>query len=601
MSDPNPLAPSTPLPLAPAADPLAFPGDAPALQSPIVLLEQHPGSFDGSMPSHEHTSIDMDLPSGVGVGIDPESGEPMLLIEDEEALAELYALAGGSEEEAERAAEHVPEPLLAATEGRGDLVYKINKVTKFLWRVGFASAYVPYTRKFHDTYLYYHLGNPQQDFFRESPRASRMYDRKTRLGRATQRVMLPREYRKLSLAELRARREELRETGSQHQKFAGRLMIGSNYVRIAGNAVALGACALGDGECSGRNIALTSSDIATSGAFVGVQRYHVAGGGFVASARRLREAGDLVRYNANQQSAYRAFKIGKSLSMLAYTVQMVNGAIRLHIEIDKWQSGDPTASVAQIVDAGADIGEGGARTIYSGWLVQQGLSTMQRTRDVKLATDVMSVSARVMPPALIWTMRGFGVVGGAISLGRSGVSIAEGVAGREILYDWNQGVHYGDALSDHDATHMIVGGSLGAVSALGFIGASWFIPAAALTLGTACALVGMAFLIAFLIYNFADPLDRDMLPQQAMAGNDPWGPRLGDGLDPIVLGRGPLPGEEAMLLEPGAIVPLSAQAFVGEPTMPTIVIVDAGGEPLPTFETTTPARAEQRGEGREYE
>lgn len=434
------------------------------------------------------------LPAGVEVALDPEDATPTFMIKDERGLDGLIALMGGAK----------------PGEKTSDLTYKINKVTKLLWRIGFAAAYVPYTRKFHDSYLYYYLGNPKQDFFTANPVLAKGFDRSTGFGRAVQKVYLPEQYRNMSYGELVSRREELRESGSRFQQASSRLMIASNIVRMAGNGLALGECLLGDEECNAATAALVGSDLAISGSFIAVQHYHGKGAGFVASAQKFRQAGEQAEYLARQGKAYKSFRLGKSVSLLGYSAMIANGAIRLHIEMEKWEKSDPNASVAQMVDAFTEIGQGASYSVYQGWLVYQGAKTLAATADVKLATDVMSVSARVIPAALLRSMQFFGVAGGVMALGRSGMSVVEGAAGKKI--DW-EGEGLGmrpkmeTDLSEHDSTHLMVSGGLGSASAGLMIAAAVLVMPVGLTFGTALAVGGMILLAGQTIYDMVDPLE----------------------------------------------------------------------------------------------
>ena len=438
------------------------------------------------------------LPEGVKVALDPEHGTPTFLMEDEAALDSMLAVMGGEAGSK------------AKDEGKKDLAYKINKITKLLWRVGFAAAYVPYSRKFHDTYLYYHLGNPKQDFFTANPLLAKGYDRSTGFGRSVQKVYLPEQYRKMDYRELVSRREELRESGSRFQQASSRLMIGSNIVRMAGNTLALGQCLLGDEECEASKAALIGSDLGISGAFIAVQHYHGKGAGFVSSAQKFRVAGQQAEYLARQGQAYKAFRLGKSLSLLGYAAMIGNGAIRLSIEMEKWERNDPSASVAQMVDAFTEIGQGASYSVYQSWLVYQGAKTLAATADVKLATDVMSVSARVIPAGLLRSMQFFGVAGGLMAFGRSSLSVVEGAVGKKI--DWEgSGLEmqpkFETELSSHDRTHLMISGGMGAVSAGLMIAAAVLVMPVGLTFGTALAVGGMVLLAAQTVYDMVDPLE----------------------------------------------------------------------------------------------
>ena len=450
------------------------------------------------------------LPPGVGVALDPEEGVPVLIVEEESALDAMLAAFGGTAEAAEKGRTKAKD-----TAAEENLAYKVNKLTKLAWRIGFAAAYVPYSQKYYLNYYASWLENPNAAFFKGDPWLSKnLFNPASPVGRTMRRLYLPEKFRTMTDAELRANAGDVRLAGYRAQALSSKFMIGSNLIRIAGNVGALGNCAFGDGKCEGSTVALVASDIATSGIFSVVQQFANKGSKLTKAAEKLSGEENLLY----RGKAYDAFYFYKQLSRFGYMAQVANGGIRLYIEFDKWQHDDPTASVAQSVDASADIADGTARIAYQSFLVREaakvmksveGGSLLERAAAFKKGADFLAVSQPVIPNVIKIPMQTFGAVGGMLGHGKSAMSFAEGAAGRKIGFSWSEGFSKGSELSEHDRTHLMISGGVGSVSAGLFIASSIFITPVGLVVGTPLALLGMGFLIGQIIYDMLDPLETE--------------------------------------------------------------------------------------------
>lgn len=490
--------------------------EEPAAHAATANPAQAPDAFRRAPMDMRVTVQAEGLPPGVGIAIDSEEGVPVMVVEDEAALDTMLAALSGTAEAAEKG-----QTKAKGTTSDEDLTYKVNKLTKLAWRIGFAAAYVPYSQKYYLNYYASWLEDPNAVFFKGDPWLSKnLFNTKSPLGRTMRRLYLPEKYRKMTDAELHAHAGEIRLRGYRAQALSSSLMMGSNLVRIAGNVGALGNCAFGDGECDGSTVALVASDVTTSGIFGVVQHFAKKGSKLTKKAEMFSGAENLLY----RGKAYDAFRFYKQLSRWGYTAQVATGAIRLSIEFDKWQHDDPTMSVAQSVDASADIADGTARVAYQTFLVREAAKVMKAAA-VKAATateatsvagmaaafkkgaDFLAVSQPVIPNVIKIPMQTFGVVGGALGFGKSAMSFAEGAAGWKIGFDWSDGFSQGTELSGHDRTHLVISGGVGAVSAGLFIASSIFITPVGLVVGTPLALVAMGLLIGQIVYDMFDPLE----------------------------------------------------------------------------------------------
>ncbi|HPM42165.1 MAG TPA: hypothetical protein PLY45_06995, partial [bacterium] len=283
-----------------------------------------------SSPTNARLTVEAEgLPPGVEVAMDAEEGVPVLIVEDESALDRMLLALGGTAEAAERG-----QKKSAPDE---DITYKVNKLTKLAWRVGFASAYVPYSQKFYLNYYSSWLENPNAAFFKGDPWLSKnLFNPASPIGRTMSKLFLPEKYRKMTDAELKKHAGEIRVSGYGAQAISSKLMIYSNVIRIAGNVGALGNCVFGDGKCDAPTAALVVSDIATSGIFSVVQKFANKGSKLTKQAEKLEGAENLLY----RGKAFDAFVLYKQISRWGYGAQMATGGIRLYIEFDKWRNDD---------------------------------------------------------------------------------------------------------------------------------------------------------------------------------------------------------------------------------------------------------------------
>lgn len=361
----------------------------------------------------------------------------------------------------------------------------IHKMVKqALWRPLFAIAWGPRSLQMYRSYAARYSANPHEDIFHDP--AVRIFDRKTRIGRAFERVMKPKEFRKTSLSE--GERDSLRASGAKYGRFAATIMTRANYVRIGGNLIGLADNLWGQGGSAAEAVVM-GIDTAISSSFIGVQTCYARGFRNIELARGITESASGAAAEAalaKQQRAYRLFKTGKIISYSAFGLQTAGAIVKLINELSKGSD----ARLSVLVDAGVDIGQGGAYSVYNYYLVRESIKVLKgaevasnvasKTGFVKKATDVLSVSARVIPRPLLWAMRTLGIAGSILGVFPSVKSLSNGIKG--------------DDLSWKKRLKMIVSGSLGVLSSAAFAIGAYYITPVGLTVGTIAILCGLATL-----------------------------------------------------------------------------------------------------------
>lgn len=395
---------------------------------------------------------------------------------------------------------------------RAFLLHKTGK--QVLWRPVFAIGMgfrVPYFASF---YRYRYSLNAREDFFVKDPFAAKLYDTRTVRGKIVAHLY-PKEYRRQNLTDSEA--EALRAYGARWGSRMSSVMMWSNAPRLLFNGMALADIALGEGGSLDEAV-VTMTDTAACGTFIAVQKYSKSGSLFIHQAQEALERGadsDVLRL---QEAAYQAHRLSKTLSYAAFGIQAGSGAVKAGSELYRYAT---TGEVrfSTIVDGGMDIGEGMARGYYNYYLVSgakeiytqgavaqveasmAGSTSATRIAAVKRGTDMLAVSTRVIPRGLLWTMRGFGVVGGAIAAVPSGVAIYEGITGRVAVGSAENSDHRAAILNKDERTDRVVSGALGLAASAAFIAGSILVTPAALTIGCAFLAVGMALLGAQTIYD----------------------------------------------------------------------------------------------------
>ncbi len=377
------------------------------------------------------------------------------------------------------------------------LVHKTMK--QAVWRPIYGAAFLPRTIYLYRTYAARFGTDPNEDIFRGDPSA-RYYNTRTRAGGRIRDALTPQQFHRddLSKQELK----DLRASASSWGRAQANMMQGANYARLAGNIPALISVFSSD-KADLKQTTVIVSDTTLSATFIGVQQFYKVGWKYLDLAHKAEKlaeesnrAGKLNAYHSQlarahdlNYRAYKAFDRGKNLSFISFGVQMIGGAVKVGVEVDNLLRRPEQARLSALVDGAVDAGQGGAYAAYNWYLVRQGaMAARGASLDaLRKATDVLSSSAQVIPPKLLWTMRALGVAGCVMGAIPNIQAIYEGATN--------------DALSHDVSQHKVISGSLGLAASLSFLGGALLITPASMPFGAALILVGNGFLVAQTVYD----------------------------------------------------------------------------------------------------
>jgi len=380
----------------------------------------------------------------------------------------------------------------------GYLFHKIGKNIGF--RTMFAAAFAPRTVLM---YRNYKSQYPNRGFFKGDP-ASRIFDSKTRTGKLFGK-MAPRQFRKNNLNA--SERAKLRSSGARAGKFSSTMMKNSNRIRLGGNLIALGVMSARcvDGECEESRIASVVMDSASTSVFYGVQHYMGYGHDAVKQTRQIVDAAegaiggiDNIKIARLEKRAYAKFRFGNILAVGGYSFQLGSGIVKIYgeiqnIKIDAKES-DPRKhryDSSNVVDGSIDIaqslGDGG----YKAWVLYKG-KMLLKAGQVKKAVDALSVRSIRIPTAPLWGLRFLGMAGGGYGLYRN-------------IQDL-QTVSKRNGLSEAELSKRRTSIYMSMAANVLFIGASFFIAPAAITIGTALTGAALAIIAVNAVYTNWDDL-----------------------------------------------------------------------------------------------
>jgi hypothetical protein len=380
----------------------------------------------------------------------------------------------------------------------GYLFHKIGKNIGF--RTMFAAAFAPRTVLM---YRNYKSQYPNRGFFKGDP-TSRIFDHNSKVGRAFEKLA-PQQFRKNNLSD--SERAKLRSSGAAMGKFSSNMMKNSNRLRLGGNGLSLaimGAQCL-DGECEESRIVSVTMDTASTSVFYGVQHYMGDGHGAVAQTRQLLSAAEDAGQVADkavidqlEKSAYAKFRIGNILAVGGYSFQLGSGIVKIYGEIQNIKADAQELDMSKhrydssnVVDGSIDIAQSMGDGGYKAWVVYQGKALL-KLGELKKATDALSVRSIKIPTVPLWSLRFLGMAGAGYGLYRN----------VQDLKNIDSATNLTDAERSKRENSIYMSMAANAV----FIGASFFIAPAAITVGTALTCVALGIVAVNAVYSNWDDL-----------------------------------------------------------------------------------------------
>ncbi|PIR20086.1 MAG: hypothetical protein COV45_08930 [Deltaproteobacteria bacterium CG11_big_fil_rev_8_21_14_0_20_47_16] len=311
---------------------------------------------------------------------------------------------------------------------------------------------------------------------------NRIYDPKNRIGALFQRLYLPREYLE---PQMRLDfQQEMRQRGAQHVKIASRFGLAANVARTAGNVTTVVKCLNGT-KCDSKKVGVAVADELAVLSWMGTQWYNIQGATLVHAAEEIRDQSNPAVL-VIEREANTFFTRGTRFMIANNVLQVAVGSFKLWVEVDHFMEDPSLVNQSNVVDGAVDVGRGSAYWAYMRYLLNAA-STEVASGNIHLANDVLSIQHVPIPPKILLSMRVFGIAGAGFSLVSSSYEIYDGVTNPELTPDQSQ--------------EQIISGSLGATSALAFMGAAYAVTAAAATVGFALTGVGFAFLAALTVYK----------------------------------------------------------------------------------------------------